>query len=65
MAMVVAGAGGDNGDFLADADADVDVNAATALALDVVCEDIATDAAKGIAAFGLGAMAGPSSSSIT
>jgi hypothetical protein len=49
--------GRDGGGFLADVN--VDVNEATAEALDVVCEHIATDAAKGFASFGPGGIAGP------
>jgi hypothetical protein len=63
IAKAVAGAGGAGGDFLADAD--VDVNAASAQALDLVCDYIATDAAKGFAPFGPGGIAGPPLPSIT
>ena len=59
LAKLVQCAGGDAGDFLADAD--VDVNAAIAHALDIVCDHIATDAAKGFAPFGPGGIAGPES----
>jgi hypothetical protein len=55
-AKLIACAGGDGGDLLAELD--VDVHAATALALDAVCEHISTDAAKGFAPFALGGIAG-------
>ena len=52
-------AGDGNGEFVATVD--IDVTGATGRALDMVCDHIATDAAKGVGPFGVGGIAGPAS----